>query len=904
MRVRDILPGSAGSDARPVASVNGVLYFTVYINFRFQLWKSDGTEAGTVPVDPRLGGASGAMPWKGGLVLPASASDTGQELWWTDGTAEGTRLLADIRPGAGSSQPINLVADGDTLYFTADDGQSGRELWSIVALTDTTPPTVTCPQSLTVEAEGPQGATVSYAAASATDDFPGSPTLGYSHPSGGVFSLGDTTVTVTATDDAGNAATCAFTVTVSDTRAPTVSCPGDVEAVATSAEGATVEYPRASATDGVSSASVTYSQASGTTFGIGVTVVTATATDSAGNAAACAFNVTVSPPAAPSITCPSETVAEATGADGAIVSFPSATASGMEPLQVTYSRAPGSRFPLGTSVVTATVRDALERTASCEFSIVVRDTTAPALACPMAVVAEATGAQGATVEYPPVTASDGVSAPVTVRYSQASGTLFPLGATTVSVTATDAVGNAASCAFTVTVRDTTAPTLTCPASFTAEATSADGATVGFPVATASDAVTSTVVLAYSREQGSVFALGTTELSVSATDAAGNAASCTFTITVQDTTPPELTCPVDIVAEATNATGSEVTYAIVAPQDAVSGSSVTVGTSAPSGSRFALGETSVRITATDAAGNAASCTFTVTVRDSTAPMLTCPVDIVAEAQGPEGAEVFPRPSAITTDAVTSSVEVTYSRVDVYFPLGVTTVSVTARDAAGNTSACAFTVTVRDTTPPEASCPASTEAEAQSDEGASNVPLISRLPRDAVTRFPTVSSTHPRGAPFPLGTTEVTLTTTDEAGNASTCAFTVTVRDTTAPALSCPVDVTAQATEPSGLEVPYAEAVTSDAVSSPAVVYSQASGTRFTVGTTPVSVTATDAAGNSASCEFHVTVQPPAREPVSTDAPETLGWGCSTGAGPSSGLGWGALLLLVWGASRRRLAGSRR
>ncbi|NTX07362.1 ELWxxDGT repeat protein [Myxococcus sp. CA040A] len=815
VRVRDIKPGSAGSDPRPQIALEGILYFLVYSN-GFQLWKSDGTEAGTVRVDPRL--SDSGVAWNGGIALSTYVEGVGQELWWTDGTPEGTRLLADVSPGPDSSHPRELTVVGDTLYFSADDGQSGRELWSVVALTDTTPPTVTCPESFTAEAVGPQGATGVYPPASATDDFPGAPTVSYSHPSGGDFPLGATSVTVTATDEAGHSATCVFTVTVSDTRAPDLSCPEAVEAVATSAEGATVEYPPASAADAVSTAQVTYSQASGTTFDLGGNTVTVTATDSAGNAASCAFNVTVNPPAPPSITCPATVVAEATGADGATVLWPSATASGMEPMHVTYSQASGSRFPLGTRVVTATARDALERTASCEFSVVVHDTTAPALTCPTAMTAEARNAQGATVEYLAATVSDAVSAPVTVRYSHASGTLFSLGATTVSV--------------------------------------------------------------------------------AATDAAGNAGTCSFTVTVRDTTPPELSCPGDIVVEATDMTGADVMYPAAAPRDSVSGTAVTVASSAASGSHFGFGATPVRITATDTAGNSAECSFTVTVRDTTAPALACPANLVAEAQRPEGADVS-LPFATATDAGSSAVEVVYGHDGPLFPLGATEVFVTARDASGNTSTCSFIVTVRDTTPPELGCPASVQVEAQSDQGAMDVSLTGTPPSDAVTRAPTVSSSHPSGTPFPLGTTEVTFTATDEAGNAGTCSFTVTVRDTTAPVLSCPADIVLLTWKASGIEVDYAEAITTDAVSSPSRVYSQASGTRFPLGTTPVTVTATDAAGNSASCEFHVTVQPP-REPIFVDPPQELGWGCNTSSGSPAGLGWGALLLLVWGTSRRRLA----
>src|SRR6185503_1971880 len=98
--------------------------------------------------------------------------------------------------------------------------------------------------------------------------------------------------------------------------------------------------------------------------------------------------------------------------------------------------------------VTAT--DAAGNSSTCAFTVTVRDTTAPAVTCPANVVAEATSAAGATVTYPPATATDAVTASPTITYSQASGTLFPLGTRTVNVTATDAAGNSSACAFTVT----------------------------------------------------------------------------------------------------------------------------------------------------------------------------------------------------------------------------------------------------------------------------------------------------------------------------------------------------------------------------------------------------------------------------------------------------------------------
>jgi hypothetical protein len=100
------------------------------------------------------------------------------------------------------------------------------------------------------------------------------------------------------------------------------------------------------------------------------------------------------------------------------------------------------------------------------------------------------------------------------------------------------------------------------------------------------------------------------VSCSATDAAGNTATGSFNVTVQDTTPPTLTLPSDITAEATGPSGAAVIYSASA-SDLVDGS-VAVNCSPASGSTFAPGTTTVNCSATDAAGNTANGTFKVIV----------------------------------------------------------------------------------------------------------------------------------------------------------------------------------------------------------------------------------------------------------------------------------------------------
>jgi uncharacterized repeat protein (TIGR01451 family) len=158
------------------------------------------------------------------------------------------------------------------------------------------------------------------------------------------------------------------------------------------------------------------------------------------------------------------------------------------------------------------------------------DTTPPVIShVPADIVAEATSAEGAVVDYPMPTAVDEVDGPVNVVC--APGSEFPIGETTVTCSATDLAGNTAEASFLVTVADTTPPALVCPPSQTMNATSSSGAMVTYPPAWVSDAVDSSPLVTYSRASGTLFPIGTTVVVVTATDRSGNTSSDSFSVTI-------------------------------------------------------------------------------------------------------------------------------------------------------------------------------------------------------------------------------------------------------------------------------------------------------------------------------------------------------------------------------------
>ncbi len=328
------------------------------------------------------------------------------------------------------------------------------------------------------------------------------------------------------------------------------------------------------------------------------------------------------------------------------------------------------------------------------------DLQPPVLSLPSDMTAEGNTLGGATVKFT-ASATDAVDGPRPVSCTPASGGVFPVGKTTVSCSSTDLSGNtSAPGSFVVTVTDTTPPTLAVPVDVSAAAVDRNGASVQF-VATAHDIVDGDIVPACSPASGSAFPLGNTLVRCTATDAAGNSVSKTFSVNVSDQTAPVISGLANIQLEATGAL-TTVSWSGVTATDNVDGA-VPVLCEPASGSKFAVAAATVQCTATDAAGNHASGSFVVTIQDTTPPSISgMPANITSEATGPSGALVrWTMPTAV--DVVDGAVAVTcIPGPGATFPLGATSVVCSASDAHGNTSTKSFAVTIQDTIPPAVSC----------------------------------------------------------------------------------------------------------------------------------------------------------------------------------------------------------
>ncbi len=489
-----------------------------------------------------------------------------------------------------------------------------------ITVQDISGPVIAPHADVTTEATSAAGAVVTYTSPTALDAVDGPVSVSCSPSSGENYILGDTTVICNAVDSNSNPATpTTFVIHVVDTSAPVIAAHADITVQATSASGAVVTYTSPATSDLVDGAGVaSCSPVAGSTFPLGNTTVTCTATDTHNNTAIpTTFVVHVIDTTAPVIAPHGDVTAEATSSSGAVVTYTSpATSDIVDGAGVaSCSPASGATFALGNTTVTCNATDTNGNQAtSTTFTVHVVDTTAPVIDPHADVNVVATSPAGALVNYTSPATHDIVDGNGVATCTPASGGTFPIGNTTVTCTATDQNGNQATpTSFTVHVIDSAAPVIDGHLDETVEATSAAGATANYTSPTTSDAVDGAGVATCLPASGTFFAFGNTTVTCNATDSNGNNATPTsFVVHVVDTTAPVIPAHADVTVTTNNTLGAIVTYSSPATSDAVDGPR-TASCSPASGSFFPVGDTLVTCNATDAHGNAAqSTTFNVHV----------------------------------------------------------------------------------------------------------------------------------------------------------------------------------------------------------------------------------------------------------------------------------------------------
>ncbi|WP_188494239.1 LamG-like jellyroll fold domain-containing protein, partial [Flavobacterium palustre] len=405
----------------------------------------------------------------------------------TDNCTSTASIIKTQSPAAGT-----IISGHNTtqlITITANDGNGNTQTTTfIITLKDTTLPTITCPSNKTAftnnDGSGNCNTVVALGTPTATDNCTTVGNFTFVAKVGGViinpatylFGTGNTTVVWTATDQAGNiSAPCNQTVTITDNEAPTISCPGNINAN-TSANGTgdcytTVNIGTPVTNDNCGIASV-IARVSGTIintatyqFPIGSTIVTWTVTDNAGLTASCNQTITVIDNENPSISCPGDqNVNYNNNCEFSLQDYTSlATASDNcdSSLTITQSPAPGTLITAATTIVTLTARDDANRTSSCTFTVTAIDNIAPTAVCKnYTAYLSSTG----TINVAAVNLDNGSNDNCGIANMTVTPNAFTcnnVGPNNVVFTVYDNNGNSSSCNAVITVVDNTAPTMIC-----------------------------------------------------------------------------------------------------------------------------------------------------------------------------------------------------------------------------------------------------------------------------------------------------------------------------------------------------------------------------------------------------------------------------------------------------------
>ena len=751
--------------------------------------------------------------------------------------------------------------------------------------------------------------------------------------SGTPSEVGSYDIKVTTTDESGNVTETTFTIDVEDTTKPTVEDIADqTQEVNTEIEPIKIEARDNSGqavtnkVDGLP-AGVTFDEAtntiSGTPSEVGSYTVTVTTTDESGNSETTTFTIDVEDTTKPTV----ESVADQTqevNTEIEPIKIEARDNSGQAvtnkvdglPNGVTFDEATntisGTPSEVGSYTVTVTTIDESGNATETTFTINVEDTTKPTVEdiadqtqevnteiTPITIESEDNSGQAVTNKV------DGLPAGVTFdeATNTISGTPSEVGSYTVTVTTTDESGNSETTTFTIDVEDTTKPTVESVADQTQEvnteiepikieARDNSGQAVtnkvdGLPAGVTFDEATNTI-------SGTPSEVGSYTVTVTTTDESGNSETTTFTIDVEDTTKPT----VESVADQTQEVNTEIEPIKIEARDN-SGQAVTnkvdglpagvtfdEATNTISGTPSEVGSYTVTVTTTDESGNSETTTFTIDVEDTTKPTVESVADqtqevnteiepIKIEARDNSGQAVTNKvdglPAGVTFDEATNTISGTPSEVGSY------TVTVTTTDESGNSETTTFTIDVEDTSKPTVESVAdqtqevNTEIEpikieATDNSGQAVTNKVDGLP-DGVTFDETTNTIS--GTPSEVGSYDVTVTTTDESGNATETTFTINVEDTTKPTVESIANQTQEVnTEITPITIESednsGQAVTNKVEGLPAgVTFDEAtntiSGTPTEVGKYLITITTIDKDGNTATTTLTINI-------IDTTAPE--------------------------------------
>lgn len=514
------------------------------------------------------------------------------------------------------------------------------------------------------------------------------------------------------------------------------------------------------------------------------TLITLVATDVAGNTNSCAFQLVVKDTVRPKMTCPPilyiNVGVSCTAPAPDIVPLITAEEHCTPANLLVINQVPAAGTTLSSDQnIYVYATDTAGNTNSCFTHIILVDNTAPAVTCPSTqTVAANNGCSYNMTDFTGLAvATDNCSTTLLFNQSPSVGNTVPVGSNVITISAMDAVGNQQVCHFNLVVQDGTGPTVNCPSTAIQIPANANClATLGdvLPTVSATDNCTApaSILLSQSLPQSHTFS-GTISVTITATDLGGNSNTCVLQATAIDTTKPVVTCLVDTllaVTPACNMTIPNLTGTHNALDNCTPSNLLTISQNPIAGTVISA-PTNITITYTDQSGNAGTCTTFAKPNESVPPTITCPAGQTIN-NGTTCNAILPDLTGLATVSDNCSGFVTVTQIpfpNVALSSGVNVITLTATDAAGNSTTCTTTFSIFETVPPTIVCPS--DITTCNPKVNYTTPIGSDNCQFKVVQTDLTGLTS--GSIFPIGTTTLTYQVIDSSGNNASCSFNINI-----------------------------------------------------------------------------------------------------------------------------------
>lgn len=506
---------------------------------------------------------------------------------------------------------------------------------------------------------------------------------------------------------------------------------------------------------------------------------------------------------------------------------------------------------LGGNPVVLTATDVNGNVSTCNATVTVLDTVSPTVTCQdVSVSLNGSGVATITVADVQVSADDNCALQ-NVSLNPTNFTCADVGTTTATLTATDASGNTASCQSVITVQESENPTAVCQDVTVQLDANGTVSVTGIQLGSGSTDNCGVASITATPSDFTCADIGPNSVTVEVTDNAGNTATCSATVTVEDNLAPNALCQdITIYLDAAGTATLNAADVDNGSDDNCAVASVSVSPTDFDCSN--IGSNAVTLSVEDVNGNSSTCTANITVQDTIAPQAVCQditvsLDVngnatITEAQIDNG-------SSDNCSGVTLSLDQTSFDCSASSPVSV---ELTVADAAGNSSTCQAQVFLLENTPPTSICQNIT---VQLDASGNAVALAEDVDNGSTDNCGAVildllPSTFTCAD---LGENPVELIVTDGSGNTAVCSALVTVEDNVSPIAACQdISVALDAAGQVTILASDIENGSSDNCAISDISVSPGSFSCSDVGSQTVTLTVSDASGNTGTCTASVTV----------------------------------------------------